>query len=501
MAGKSLVRSRRGGRFRWLQGTLTATPQDIANGLLAFMVFIEITALGVNDQLLQAYANILNIFIALVVLNWLKADLAFWKQIAYPFLALALGLTWACLPVFATTYDLWSVMPGAKPPRPVPDLQFSGGLRFVSQMAILMTATLVGYRRASMRALVDWILIFGLANLVLGLLLRWVDPQHVWGMAKTMHEFRFTGTFQNANVAGVLFGVLGLLALGELLALIEFGGIHHAAAARGWSTFYALCAFAFFGALLITASRSAIVLTILAGTALAIRPYIVRKMGIKGALIGFAIAAVMLAFVLFAASTLDLPVLARFSQVGPDSVYRSAIYGRFWQIYLHSPLFGYGLSSFSDVNLAFLETAREAREFGYINAAHNQLLQLLMAGGWPFLAAHVIAIAIIVRRSVSQGTLSGASALAPWLALLVVLGCSMIDIALTVPAILAFCVVIIGNMWGRGVRTRLDAIMLANKPKSYYSWKKAKLREQQADAGNGTTGDSAPFKQAVSRTN
>jgi hypothetical protein len=170
-------------------------------------------------------------------------------------------------------------------------------------------------------------------------------------------------------------------------------------------------------------------------------------------------------------------------QVGPDSLYRAEIYARFWRIYLDSPLFGYGLNAFTDVNLTTLGSAKEARDFSYIHAAHNHILQLLLAGGWPFLLAHVGAIGLIVKRTCEQSPFRDAGMFAIWLGLLIVLGCSMTDIALTVPAILSLIAAIGGHIWGRAIRIKFDAIAAANKPKSYYSRRK-KEKEQAAAAAN-----------------
>ena len=477
MGETALARPRGSGKRGWIQGILTSTSQDVAGALITLMIFVQVTALGANDQLLQSYAAFFNIAFCLVLLNWLVVDQLFWKQTLYPFIILGLGLLWACLPVFATTYDLWSIMPGSAAPRPVPDLQMGGGVRYVSQMALLLSGAIIGYKRGSIRSLVDWLLIFGLCNLLIGLLLRWVDPQHVWGMTKTMHEFRFTGTLQNANATGAILGFLSILTVGRVLSLIEYGGISHAKVMRGWIVFYGLCAFAFLGGLLATVSRTAILFTLFCLCVLVLRRFLLSRIGTRGLAIalGASIAGVLVAALL--AIALNLPIVARMGQVGPDSIYRVEIYARFWRLYMDSSLFGYGLNSFSDVNLTTLETAKQARDFSYINAAHNHLLQLLLAGGWPFLLAHICAIGLIIQRAREQSPFIETGVFAIWLGLLVLLACSMTDIALTVPAILSLAVVVGGHLWGRAIRIKLDAAAAANRPKSYYSRRK---REKEA---------------------
>jgi len=485
MAETALVRPKEGGKRSWNREILTSTPQDVGCGLITLLIFVQVTALGANDQLLQSYAAFFNIAFCLVMLNWLVVDQAFWKQTLYPFLILGLGLLWACLPVFATTYDLWSIMPGSVAPRPVPDLQMGGGVRYVSQMALLLSGAMIGYKRGSMRSLVDWLLIFGLCNLLIGLLLRWIDPQHVWGMTKTMHEFRFTGTLQNANATGAILGFLSILTVGRILSIIEYGGFRHAKVMRGWAVFYGLCAFAFLGGLLATVSRTAILLTLFCLCALGLRRFLLSRIGTKGLAIALAVAIAGLLIAALLAIALNLPIAARMGQVGPDSIYRVEIYARFWQLYLESPLFGYGLNSFSDVNLTTLETAKQARDFSYINAAHNHLLQLLLAGGWPFLLAHICAIGLIIKRAREQSPFIETGVFAIWLGLLMLLACSMTDIALTVPAILSLAAVVGGHLWGRAIRIKLDAVAAANKPKSYYSRRKREKEAAEAVTGGG----------------
>jgi O-antigen ligase len=496
MGETALARSRGGGKWSLIKGILTATPQDVASGLLALLIFVQVTALGANDQLLQSYAAFFNIAFALIILNWLVVDQAFWKRTIYPFVVLGLGLLWACLPVFATIYDLWSIMPGSAAPRPVPDLQMGGGVRYVSQMALLLSGAIIGYKRGSMRSLVDWLFIFGVCNLVIGLLLRWVDPQHVWGMTKTMHEFRFTGTLQNANATGAILGFLAILAVGRVLSIIEYGGLSQVRAMRGWMVFYGLCTFAFLGGLLITVSRTAILFTLFSLCLLFVRRSLLRRMGTKGLAIAVVASIGSVIVALLLAMALNLPIVARMGQVGPDSIYRAEIYARFWHLYLESPLFGYGLNSFADINLTTLESAKQARDFSYINAAHNQVLQLLLVGGWPFLLAHIAAIALIVRASRDQSPFRETGLFSIWLGLLTLLACSMTDIALTVPAILSLAVAVSGHIWGRALRIKLDAISAANKPKSYYSRRKREkeaaaavaMSDEQADLPSERTG-------------
>lgn len=456
-----------------LSGVRLDTPQDVAGGLLAFIIFCQITALGANDQVIGAIASTVNILTGLVVLNWLRVDRAYWRMTVWVFLLFGAGLLWACLPSFAAVYDIQFSLLGGEAPRPAPDLQSGGAIRYVGQMSMVLAAAVIGYRRASVRSFVNWLLIFGSANLLIGGVLWALDPTSVWGAAKIMHEDRYTGTFQNANVEGALSAFLNIVALGRILSIsTDGGGAAHLREMRGWLLFYGSVFALSLAALVLTSSRTSLALTVLACGILLARFSAVRRLGLVARILVVVAAVIAAGLAWYVGEMIGVGAVVRLHGLVADGAYRGEIYARYWGLARGSSLFGYGLSSFSELNVTTLTSASQARAFGYIQAAHNQPLQLLLAGGWPFLFFNVLAAAALCRRAWEKGTPADAAKYSLWLGLFVILGCSMTDIVLTVPSILSLTASIAGILWGRAIRLRLDAIIEASRTKSYYSRRK-----------------------------
>lgn len=419
--------------------------------VLALNIFAQTTALGANDEFLQALAAAANIAVALLILILLPPSERFWRKSAVVFLLLGGGLLWACLPEIAHAYGFTSLLPGPAPIRRTPDLALLGVCRYFGGVAALLSGAMIGYHRGATRSAIDWLLIFGMLNLLIGLILRAMDPEHVWGMAKPMHELRFTGTFQNANVAAAIFAFLAVLGLGRVLTLIRDGGFVRGGTMSAWLVARIIIVLAAFGACVIAASRASLALMVLAMAALAYAWYAPDVPRGRRLFIAIIILIAVCALI-WLSGAFDLLIAERMGQMGVDSVYRGEIYARLWRLFLESPLYGFGLGSFSDMNIYYLDHAREARDFSYINAAHNQALQLMLAGGWPFLILQFLAGALIVRRAVRRNVVKDPSQLAVWLALGVILGCAMIDIALTVPSVVTLASAVLGILWGRGLR-------------------------------------------------
>ena len=412
---------------------------------------IELTGLGANGSLLAAVAALLQIVSALLILVLLWPAAQLWKGVTPALLILLAGLGWACLPEFAG-YLGWSAsLPWRPAIRFVPDLLLANICRYLGTIATLVAGAMIGYRRGLMRTAVDWLIVFGTINAVTGLVLREIDPVHIWGLDKNIHRFRFTGTLQNANAAACIFGVIALLATARLwVSIATLRG------SRGFSAMSMLllnivAVAVTFGACLITGSRAMLILTLLGLAWLGLVAFRERTATpgarwISPVAIGGACLAML---VLFGGLTLN-----RMEGLAGGSENRWLIWQHYWRLAVREPVYGYGLGSFSDMNLHFLSSREDALNFAYINAAHNHLLQLLLAGGWPFLASQIVALGLMVvpilrsrRREQHDPVFSGM-----WLGLAVIGGCSMIDIALAVPAILTVAATLTGLLWGRSLR-------------------------------------------------
>lgn len=412
---------------------------DLAARLLGVSVFVQLTAWGANGDLLGLLGAVLNLLAAAAVLSLAQPGLAFYRRAWPVLLILATAIGWATAPELAVAAG-WP----ADAARPVPDMAPAAALRAAGMIATLLAGAALGYRRGRLYVALDSYLICGALNLLLALVLREVSETHV--------ASRFAGTLANANAAGAGFGFVAALALGRIQALSTAPADANGPGRLLGLVLCPLILFISLGACLITTSRSAGIAT-LAGllAMLLLQTASYRKAG-RSAQRSFLIVALGVIAVALVLTSGNL--LARIPFAGADAVDRAALFRRCWDLAMARPWFGYGLGSYTPVNLQHLANADDAVRYAYINAAHNQLLQLALVGGLPFLGLHLLAGASILatawrsRRSTAVDPMT----VAAWTGLGILLGCSMIDIALTVPALTALAAGTLGLLWGRALR-------------------------------------------------
>lgn len=424
--------------------------RSMAAVVLGLNITAQVIALGCNQDLLRPVAAGLNFATAIAVLLLLPPSVRFWRFILVPMLLLLTALFWAILPDLANIAGLGSGNPLSLPERAAPDLTLPGSVGYLGTMAVLLAGAVIGYRRDLVTRSFDSLLVGAAVIAVTGLVLRQIDPEHVWGIGKGLHEQRFTGTMVNANAAACVFAVLTIL--GAARALV-YGATPYTQ--RSPSYGFRQGCYLFLSALsafccLITASRTGFALLLAALVALAAQILWNRRsmMTSNGYL--------LVGLVLLGLVTAPMLLADRLSFLLADAEDRGAIFTHYWVLAQEQPLFGFGLQSFSAMNLAHLRSPQEAFEYGYINGAHNQVLQLLLAGGWPFLALQCLAIFGIVVAVVTSGPRREVNLYRTsiWLSLALILGCSLVDIALTVPAVLTLAASLLGLLWGRGLRDR-----------------------------------------------
>ncbi len=186
------------GQFRTEWGSARTRAAAI---LLASLLTAEQLAFGANGPLLALLAAAGQMAVAMAVLILLAPPAAFWRAAA-PVLILALAtIGWVAL----------HALPGHAV---APDLVAPGVVRGIGLFALLLASAWIGYRRGLMRIAIGWIVLIGLIQIATGLILRGIDPGHVWGVDKGILVDRFTGTSLNANATGCLFGVSRCWALG-----------------------------------------------------------------------------------------------------------------------------------------------------------------------------------------------------------------------------------------------------------------------------------------------
>lgn len=254
---------------------------------------------------------------------------------------------------------------------------------------------------------------------------------------------RLAGGFFSANIAGTQFGVLTTLAMAWLV--------------RGWNQtsrdavitrivdlapVIALLLL-FIACLLLTASRAAIVATVVA-TALFLGWAALDNRASKWPLmIGGGI--ILLCAVLFVAQGNTL-FADRFGGLAGGDATREAVAVAHWKAFLASPLFGYGLGSYPEVNNQIM-TASNASALAVSVVQHNAYLQWLEEAGIVGAIPMFALIAVILgstawrafqrkrNRTLIVGLLSAS---------VVVLLHASVDVSLNTPSFEAFWTLLLG---------------------------------------------------------
>lgn len=420
--------------------------------LLPSAVIVQMVALGANGAALAVVAAMANLCVAIACQFLLRTEEEFWRRTAWATGVFALIVLWIAAPAIVPRW-----MPGRASVLIAPDLIQPAVARLMGLYAAMIAAAMIGYRHGLMRFSIDMLLLFAIFHISLSLLMRSADPEHIWGFEKGLLLTRFTGTFLNANASGCLFGVFALLACGRGLGLIRESTVltgDPRAVAR--LLLYIVAFILSIGACLITHSRAALTLTVLLLIWMGVNDRHMRGFARRTAgkvSIGLLAAGSLILFVMFAGDVID-----RFQLIGQDSVDRVMIWSRYARLAFAAIHTGYGPLSFQELNLQQLANPADAAIFWYINAPHNALLSILIEGGWPYLAMWCGLLAGITwqvwrwRRSERQDAVVNAIAAA----CILILGCSMVDITLDVPAMAGLFMILIGFIWGHALRRASD---------------------------------------------
>lgn len=278
------------------------------------------------------------------------------------------------------------------------------------------------------------------------------DSHTVLWVEKSYHLDRLTGSFLSANSAGSLFGALTLTAW--ITALRAFRvHLQTAPDARPkrsllGAAFRAALAILFWGALLLTVSRAAMVATLVClalVTALEIIEALNRARAGVGKIIGYTAPAVLAMIILFAA-TIGQRFIGELADLGADSSTRETIFATYLEVARQAPAAGYGLGSFPSLNLAQVN-AQNFDALWNLGAVHNIYLQWLIEGGVigaGLMAATLVFLLVdIARRRVSAraGRTRATIALAVTTLLLIH---NTVDYSIQIPAIAALWAFLLG---------------------------------------------------------
>lgn len=309
-------------------------------------------------------------------------------------------------------------------------------IKLMGLAAVFILGCLLGARADRARASLGLILaiggVYALASLVLFL-----------GRAQILSDGRLGGGFDLANVAGTQFGVLLVLAaawatrqwsrqgrVGLTTRLVDMAPV------IALILLFSTC-------LLLTASRAAISATVVAlvlfigWTALDNRSGRWPLMLVGGSLITVALVLMLQGNALFA---------DRFGTSGVHDESRRILAAAHWAAFLDSPLLGYGLGSFAQVNNQILTTSN-AEVLSTTTVLHNVYLQWLEEAGIIGAAPMFTLIAVVLgvtawrairrprNRTLVAGLLAGS---------VLVLLHAAFDVSLNTPSFQAFWSLMLG---------------------------------------------------------
>jgi len=269
---------------------------------------------------------------------------------------------------------------------------------------------------------------------LIALTLYQAAPPLVLGSEKTGHWDRFTGTLQNANAAGAVFGLFAILGAGllrrQLSQLVDLHPMMRRSR-YGELVIQGLVIVLFIGACALTRSRIslgalAIALAFLSLGAIPRRFFRNVQVGRR---INFAAMAVAVTLVALLGGSAFLR-----GDFGQNLQGRVDGLGHILRLTLEAP-WGFGLGSF---RVAFEHElpAASAPEIWNYGAAHNSILQAALEGGWLFAALLLASVLFLVLPAITAAAPRGARSVKLSLAVsLLLLGAiSLTDIVLNVPA-------------------------------------------------------------------
>jgi O-antigen ligase len=332
-----------------------------------------------------------------------------------------------------------------------PDLGWPAMVGVEGYVAALLCGLVAGSRRMALARFIDGLLLLGCGGLLMALALQG-DPDASWIAMSNVETGRFYGTMSNANAAAAYYGVLAVLALSRILLDGRVLWSERAPIAqRILAAFHILAFILTMGGCLLTASRSG---TFFAGAAIITLLLHSRVRASTDAWMRWiALGACALLLAGFAGILLD-----RLGQLPSGWEGRTQLWRHNWQVAWRSPLFGFGLGSFSEVQLRYLSDVREAQAIWTANSPHNIALRLMLDAGLPYLLFIALAGSRILIQFVqaARSRSMNPQEAALLLAIAMMLGSASIDIALEIPALTALTMVFIGLLWGRAISRHGD---------------------------------------------
>lgn len=436
----------------------------IAVALLVVGVVGPLAALGANTSLLAALAALLHLAAALGIVLMLgpSAPAKLWGSAGPPAVCLFSALLWAGLGLSGEPRQDWAeafrAAAGAGAHSLVPDDTALELVKLMSAAALGLAATVVGARARRLRLTAMLLAAAGGVYGLVSLGLHQNNPLEAFGVSKGSHAGRFTATLLNPNAAACVFAMLCVITTGLLSAQYNrMRAMAPALRARAWPalTLLLIVVFFFMGACALTKSRAGLIAA-LAGVALLLllrRPPWGKARRTLSPKAAWALAAGLAAAVAISGAG----ALHRAGDLASAAADRIEAYQHYLELARQAPLTGYGLGAFPIVGLHGLE-AEEAAHMWNFRAAHNAPLQAALEGGGPYLGFLAVGLALWAAAGLRPAR-PGARSIRLGFALAagVAGACSLVDIALQVPAVAAFAAAAFGLSVGAGFEAAPEA--------------------------------------------
>lgn len=386
-----------------------------------------------NSGMMTALLALGQCLFAAAVFTLIPCDRSWWASVWPAALPCLLQLCWAALPSLP--------LPAIIPPLS-PDLYTLGLAGLYGQVAFFLAMTRLGHIRDAHRHFAEAITVMagpGIALSLAAMRLEWIDPAML-GL-EAGQKLRFSASIGNPNVAGVVLGMMGLLAMGGTITRFrdwqarptDRNLLMLACCATSCALCMALAA--------ATQSRSALLLLLPCAALLCLGRAMVTGAGRAYALGSLALLA---AIALAIGGNID-----RLQDLPQDGAARLAIWARFWALARATPWSGYGLGSFIELNQHTL-TVNNALTMWDFGAAHAAPLQVVLELGWPGLALVLAWLGAVFWRLLRySGALGNAVTLAMTLAMVLPLCASLVDIAMNAPGVVGLMMVLAGLLYTR----------------------------------------------------
>ena len=309
---------------------------------------------------------------------------------------------------------------------------------------IFLVGCLQSARQSMARTTFRAVLLLGAGYGLISLLSFFTAAQFVGGG-------RLSGGFLSPNSGATVFGMLTVIGLASLLRDWRQTQGLDVASALGKVSVSLACMLLSATCLLLTASRMGMVATLAGGLMLMVWEIIDARRQRLPLLIAGGVLLLVTGVLAFGGNDL---LWDRLGSVGDDRAVRDSIFAAHWQAFLDSPLFGYGLGSFADVNSQIM-THANYQDLWSLRAVHNVYLQWLeeagLIGALPMflLIATIVGTAVVRSFSLSKGQTLARGIIA---ANVVVLVHGSVDFGLQVPSIAAFWAFLLGCQFAFGRR-------------------------------------------------